>query len=248
VLATRWIATVLFVVAVPLFLLLTNVRLAASEPRVYSYAYRQYDAVATTGVDRAQLDAATGQIIDYFNTGTGDELLDIRVVVNGEEEALYSQREILHMRDVRNLMQLTFRLQEIAFVYIVAYIVVVFLWSRERSLRELASQSMIAGAATVALLGAAAIGVLFGFDTLFEEFHLLSFSNDFWRLDPATDRLIQMFPQGFWFDVTLAVGVLTVMEGGLVALAGYGYLVWEDYRRTRWRGRERAVLDAAPGG
>jgi len=246
VLTTRWIATVLFIVAVPLFLLLTNVRIAATEARVYSYSYRQYDVATRTGVDRAQLNAATDDIIDYFRTGTGDELLDIRVIVDGREEALYSQREILHMRDVKNLMQMSFRIQEIAFVYIVAYVVVVFLWSRERALRELARQSMIAGGATVALLGAGAIAVLFGFDTLFEQFHVLSFSNDFWQLNPATDRLIQMFPQGFWFDVTLAVGVITAMQGGLVALAGYGYLVWEDSRRGRWTSRTRAVVDALP--
>ena len=247
-LATRWIATVLFIVAVPLFLLLTNVRVAATEPRVYSYSYRQYDAVARTGIDRAQLDAATDEIVDYFRTGSGDELLDIRVVVDGEEQALYTQREILHMRDVKDLMQLSFRVQEIAFVYVIGYVVVVFLWSRERALRELATQSMLAGAVTVAVLGAAAIGVVLGFDSLFEQFHLLSFSNDFWRLNPATDRLIQMFPQGFWFDVTLAAGVVTAMQGGLVALAGYGYLVWEDYRKTRWRSRGQALPGGVAGG
>jgi len=248
VIATRWIATVLFIVAVPLFLLLTNVRVVATEPRVYSYSYNQYDVVTRTGIDRVQLDGATDEIVDYFRTGSGDELLDIRVVLDGEEQALYSQREILHMRDVKDLMQFSFRVQEIAFVYVVAYIVVVFLWTRERALRDLAKQSMIAGGATVALLGAGAIGVLLGFDSLFEQFHLLSFSNDLWRLNPATDRLIQMFPQGFWFDVTLAVGVITVMQGGLVALAGYGYLVWEDYRKTRWHSRNQAVIDAVAGG
>jgi integral membrane protein (TIGR01906 family) len=170
------------------------------------------------------------------------------VVVDGEEEALYNQREILHMRDVKDLFQLTFRVQEIAFVYLVAYVVAVFLWSRERALRQLANQAILGGALTVALLGAGAIGVLFGFDSLFEQFHLLSFSNDFWRLDPATDRLIQMFPQGFWFDVTLGVGVLTAMQGGLVALAGFGYLTWLERRRGSWRSRGQAALDAFVSG
>jgi integral membrane protein (TIGR01906 family) len=247
VLATRWIATGLFFIAVPLFLLLTNVRVAATEPRVYGYSYRQYDVVERTGIDRGQLDRATDELVAYFRTGSSDELLDIRVVLDGDEEALYSQREVLHMRDVKNLFQLTFRVHEIAFVYVIAYIGVVFLWSRERPLRELAKQAMIAGAATVALLGAAAIGVLFGFDSLFEQFHLISFSNDFWRLNPATDRLIQMFPQGFWFDVTLGVGVITAMQGGLVALAGYGYLVWEDYRRSRWSSRQQAAYEGVSG-
>ena len=98
-LATRWIATALFIISVPLFLVLTNVRVAATEQRVYEYSFSQYNAAAVTGVDRAQLDDAAATVVDYFRTGEADELLDIRVVVNGQEEALYNQREILHMRD-----------------------------------------------------------------------------------------------------------------------------------------------------
>jgi integral membrane protein (TIGR01906 family) len=247
VLATRWVATVVFIIAVPLFLVLTNVRIAATEEGVYGYSFSQYDAVAVTGIDRAQLDGAAATIIDYFRTGERDELLDIRVVVNGEAEALYNQREVLHMRDVKDLMQLTFRAHEIAFVFLVGYAVVVFLWARERALRQLAVQAVVAGGATVVLLGAAAVAVTLGFDRLFEQFHLLSFSNDLWRLNPATDRLIQMFPQGFWFDVTLGVGVLTAIEGGLVAMLGLGYLVWSGRRREVWQPGRQAVADAAMG-
>ena len=88
-------------------------------------------------------------------------------------------------------------------------------------LRELARQSMIAGGATVALLGAGAIAVLFGFDTLFEQFHLLSFSNDFWQLNPATDRLIQMFPQGFWFDAAVFIALLAALLAAVVGVVGW---------------------------
>lgn len=233
VLTTRWIATVLFLVAVPLFFVLTNVRVAASEPLVYDYAYSQHDGVTRTGIDREQLDIATDEIVDYFRNGTDDQLLDTRVVVDGEMRALFSQREILHMRDVKNLFQIAFRAHEIAFVYIVVYTVMVVLWSRERTLRDLAQQLIIAGCATVAILGIAAIGLLVGFESAFEQFHLLSFDNDFWRLNPETSHLVQMFPLEFWFEVTLAVGVLTVIQGSLVAIGGYGYLVWDDYRQAR---------------
>ena len=247
-LVTRWIATALFIVAVPVFLVLTNVRIAATEARVYEYSFAQYNAAEVTGVDRQQLDAAATTIVDYFRTGERDELLDIRVVVNGQEEALYNQREILHMRDVKDLMQLTFRVHELSFVFLVGYVVVVFLWARERPLRQLAVQAIVAGGATVVLLGAAAIAVVLGFDRLFEQFHLLSFSNDLWKLNPATDRLIQMFPQGFWFDVTLGVGVLTAIEGGLVAMLGLGYLVWSGRQREIWQPGRQAVAEAAASG
>jgi integral membrane protein (TIGR01906 family) len=247
VLTLRWAATALFVLAVPVFLVLTNVRIAATELRVYDYAFSRYDAAVRTGLERAELDRAAREIVRYFQAPGDEALLDIRVRDGGSEVPLYTQREVLHMRDVRDLFQATFRVHELAFVYIAGYIAAIFLWSRERSMRHLARQAMWAGGLTVALLAAAAAAVLTGFDALFEQFHLLSFSNDFWRLDPATHRLVQMFPQGFWFDVTLGVGLLTVLEGALVALAGWGYLRWLEARRPRWRPRRAIAVERRAG-
>ena len=225
----RGVATGLFVVAVPVFLVLTFVRIAAVEPRVHEYGFSRYDAVEATGIDRAQLDRAAREIIRYFRDD--EEVLDIRVTVDGAEEPLFNEREVLHMRDVKELMQFTFRVHEIAFAYLVSYVAAVFLWSRERPLRQLAQQALVAGLGTVGLLGVAALSVLIGFDALFRQFHVLSFANDFWQLSLSRDHLVQMYQQGFWFDVTLAVGVLSVATGGL--LAGLSYLYVRHARRTQ---------------
>ena len=228
----------MFIVAVPAFLLLSNVRIAAMEPRVYEYSISRYDAVGRTGIDLVQLDRAAREIADYFRND--ESLLAIRVTVDGSEQPLFNPREVLHMRDVKRLFRAVFRLHEIAFVYVVGYVAAVFLWSRERSMRRLAQQSVAAGAVTAGAMAGGAVAVLIGFDELFRRFHLLSFANDFWLLDPRRDHLVQMFPRGFWFDVSLAVGLLTVIEGSLLALAGYGYLAWID-RRSRRAAATRAT-------
>ncbi len=249
-LALRWTATALFLACIPLFLVLTNVRIAATWERVYDYAFSQYDAPTVTGIERRELDRSASEIIDYFEDSESGELLDIRVERGDQTVPLFNQREILHMRDVRDLFRLTFRVQEFAFVYIVAYVAGIYLWARERSMRRLAREAITAGGITVGILGMAAIAVMLGFDALFEQFHILSFSNDFWQLDPATDRLVQMFPMNFWFDVTLAVGVFTVLQGGLVALAGLGYVIYTDRqeeRRRLQRRRRRPAPEGVPG-
>jgi integral membrane protein (TIGR01906 family) len=237
VLALRWTAAALFILSIPLLLVLTNVRIAATDVHVYQYSFRHYDVAPVTGVSLPELDQAARDIVAYFETSPRSALLDVRVEQNGEQVPLFNQKEVLHMRDVRNLFQSVFHLQELAFVYAVGYVVAVFIWSRERSLRRLARLATIAGALTALLLAVSAIAVMVGFDQLFTEFHVISFANDFWQLDPARDHLIQMFPQGFWFDVTLGVVVMTVLEGGLLAAAGMGYLAWVDRDRPGWRTR-----------
>jgi integral membrane protein (TIGR01906 family) len=231
VLIARWTATALFIASVPLFLVLTNVRVAASEPRVFEYSFSQYDVPAVAGIPRAELDRSAEEIARYFQDGS--ELLAIEVTVDGQTEALFNPREVAHMRDVKALFRRVFQLQELAFAYGATYVALVFLWSRERSMQRLARESVLAGLVTAGVMAAAALAMLVGFDQLFLQFHLFSFSNDFWQLNPATDHLLQMFPQGFWFDVSLAVGVLTVVEGGLVALVGFAYLRWSERRPPR---------------
>ncbi len=222
--STRWFASALFIFCVPIFLLLTNVRIAAMEARVYEYSFGTYDVPAVTGIDRAQLDAAARDIVAYF--GDGRPLLTTQVTINGQPEPLFTPREALHMRDVKALFRQAFVLHEITFAYFVAYIAAVFLWSHERSLLRLASQCILAGAVTAGVLAAGAVASVVGFDALFRGFHLLSFANDFWELDPTRDHLIQMFPRDFWFAVTLTVGVATVAEGALLALGGLGLRAW----------------------
>ena len=92
------------------------------------------------------------------------------------------------------------------------------------------------GLLTLGLLIVVGLFALVGFDSLFLKFHQLSFSNDFWQLDPRRDYLIIMFPQGFWFDATMRVAATAV--GGAVTLAGVsgGYLLyrrWESHSRLR---------------
>ena len=229
--ALRLAAIVLFVVALPVFLVLTNVRIAALWSPVHEYSFSRYDAETVTGVERAELDRAAREIIDYFRND--EELLEIEVTVDGEREALFNRREVLHMRDVKVLMQAAFRVQEVAFAVLVAYVVVAFLRRRGEALTEVAGRLRIAGGLTVALLAVAAVAVLVGFDDLFRQFHVISFANDLWKLSPARDHLIQMYPRGFWFDVTLAVGLLSAIEGALLALAGQAWLIFEQRARRR---------------
>ncbi len=98
---------------------------------------------------------------------------------------------------------------------------------------------------TVVLLGAAAVGVLVGFDDLFRQFHVLSFSNDFWQLSPARDHLIQMYPRGFWFDATLGIGLIAAAQGALLAILGYAYLRHEERTREVELVREPAAEPSA---
>jgi integral membrane protein (TIGR01906 family) len=218
----RTAATLLFILSIPVALITTNIRFMANEPRVYRYAIDEFDAPATTGISRADLIRAGGEIRQYFNNNQ-DTLL-IEVTEDGRETSLFNARETLHMQDVKDLFQLANRVQEFSLMYALAYIVVVVLWAREITPRELAVR--VAGGCVLCLAALGAIGAvsMSGFDSAWSDFHELIFSNDFWLLNPATDHLIQMFPLAFWEKIVFFVGMMVVAEAALLLLGAGLYL------------------------
>jgi integral membrane protein (TIGR01906 family) len=225
------IATVLFIVAVPVFLITSNVRFAAGDTWFYERGFRAHDVDQTTGIDFAQLDAAADDVVRYFEDDR--ETLNIQVTVDGREGPLYSDEEVAHMRDVKGLMRFVFRLHEASLGIVVGYVGAVVLWTRERTPRDLARYALYGvatGLAVVAGIGAFAVT---GFDAAWTKFHEIAFRNDLWQLDPDTDRLIQMFPEPFWEEMTYFVGLLTVVEVLAVVVVAAGYLVWGRDRFDR---------------
>ena len=219
----RQAVAVLFIIALPTALVTTNVRIVANEPRLYSYATDHYDTPQTTGISRAELLRASKELRAYFNSGS-DAPVFIRVEQDGQLVSLFSQRETVHLKDVKNLFQTSFRVQELSVIFLLAYVVAVFIWAREESLRSLAKQTLTAALCGALAIGAIGVAALAGFDATFERFHVIAFSNDLWQLDPARDHLIQMFPEDFWLDVSLAIGAVTLAELALLAGAALAYL------------------------
>ena len=64
------------------------------------------------------------------------------------------------------------------------------------------------------------------FEAFFTRFHLLSFANDFWLLDPATDYLIMLFPGGFWQDAMIFVDSIILSLTIAVMVVG-----WRNLKR-----------------
>lgn len=218
------LSTVLFVLAIPILLVTTNVRFFAGEVRFYERGFRQHDADQVTGVSMPELDAAARQIVDYFENDT--DTLRILVTADGEEVSLFNTRETDHMRDVKWLMRIVFRLNEISIAYVLSYITAVYLWSGERSLSSLARLSLAGVATGAVVLGAIGFFAVTGFDAAWTRFHEIVFQNDLWQLNPDTDHLIQMFPEPFWEESTYLIGIMTIAEAVAIVIGATTLLVF----------------------
>ena len=206
------ITSILFVICIPMLLLTTDLRFAANDIRLYEYGFNKYEVSAATGLDNEELLSVADQMITYFNSD--EESLDID---------LFNQREVTHLKDVKGLIQLAYRLQLASLAYIVVYVVINFVLRRGAFWRGLARRLIWGSGATIALLAVLGLWAVIAFDSLFLLFHLVSFSNELWQLSPG-DNLLLLFPQGFFNDAALFVAAAAIGEAIIIGGVAWGVL------------------------
>ena len=139
--------------------------------------------------------------------------------------AFFSEREVLHMVDVKVLMARTFDAGWAALGYIIAFVAFVIWRRRRQSGPTLARSALTACGLVTTIVVVLAIIAVAGFDDAFRQFHLLFFTNDLWQLS-SRDRLIQLFPQRFFFDTTLLIGGTALALMVLAGASAVVYLRW----------------------
>ena len=210
--ALQW----LFILCLPVLLLTASVSSAMNCRWLYQYGFDKYDISRVTGLAPAELEKAADGLISYFNAD--EEYINITVEKDGQPFTLFNEREVAHLKDVKGLFRLVYRILQGTLLYALIYIGLNIFWWRDK---RMARCLFGGGILTLVLMVGLGIVLAFNFDQFFLQFHLLSFANDFWMLNPATDYLIMLFPQGFWFDATLCCALGTA--AGAIILGGVGW-------------------------
>jgi hypothetical protein len=169
-----------------------------------------------TGYSGPQLDRVTGQILGDLFLWRGDfGGIDV------DGTPVLNEREQGHMRDVRGVFA-GFELLVLASIVLLVV-----------ALRRAGAQAAMAAVWRAVGRGASGLGIalvvagafaVFAFDAAFEVFHRLFFSSGSYTFDPRTDRLVQLFPERFWSETAIAVGVVAILVAVLAA--------WQAGRRA----------------
>lgn len=212
----------------PILLLTASIGWAMNSHWFYKYGFKKYDVGQTTGLAEVELEKTATGLISYFNSG--DEYISLTVIKDGEPFELFTPNEITHLRDVKGLIRLDYWVLLGTLIYTLSYAGVSLFWRRGRYWRRLAWGVIIGSGITLALMLAIGLGALLNFDQLFWQFHLISFNNELWQLDPSRDYLIMLITPGFQHDAALFF--LGVTAGLAIILGGVagGYLVFTRRR------------------
>jgi integral membrane protein (TIGR01906 family) len=168
--------------------------------------------------------AATGELLAYLRGEAAD--MEIWAVVEGRRQEMFNERERTHMADVRLLYRHMIQAGALGAAVCLAGVLYLF---RRCGFRAAAAAwgrgYLLALALTAAVFFALAALITRDFTSFWTNFHGVFFSNDLWLLNPDTDRMIVMFPEGFFFDMVGSIlRLLAVCAGGAGILACWAVL------------------------
>ncbi len=218
----KLIARVLVIGLMPFFLLITNTNIVFQHWFVnWQYSQANFPPAPTIRPDERQ--AVGLAALDFVRGGL--PLSDfVALKVNGQ--TAFNPREVSHMIDVRNVLAGAFVAQIIMGILILASLIVVR--------RDAGRTLMWSGLFTIAMVILLGIFAATSFDLFFTLFHRMFFTGDTWLFND-TDTLIQLYPEELWYNGSLLIVGLTVLEAILLGTLGWLATRRPAPRRTRVR-------------
>ncbi len=209
--ALGWLVTLL----VPVAIVLTAIR-ALLFPWFLPFEYHMpgfpSDSYGFTLEDRLYWSRFA---MDYLVNDAGIEYLgDLRFA---DGSPVYNERELHHMVDVKIAIKNALAVWLISLVVLVGLGLWAHLSNQIRWKQEYLHGLGRGGWLTVFLVGGVIVFVVVGFGVFFVAFHNMFFEPGTWMFF-WSDTLIRLFPERFWRDIFIYVGLISAGLGWLLAV------------------------------
>ena len=187
-------------------LLLTSFQAAIygdSQYRFYEREYKKYQVADSLNMTMDNIMDVTDQMMAYLIGNKAE--LSVITDVDGETQDFFNEQDRFHMGEVKDLFLGGLKIRNIMLVAVLLILILLAAWKAD--LIKLLPRAYfvtlgITGVITVVLGGLFASD----FDKYFRIFHEIFFDNDQWMFDPATDYMIRMLPEGFFYDFVFRIG------------------------------------------
>lgn len=180
--------------------------------------YQKYGVLQRVPMEMEDLLYVTDEMMAYLRGSRED--LDITAPIAGREQEFFNKKEKRHMVDVKGLFLAAQKMRAAGLAFAAAAGLILFLKKEGGAFLRMLQWGIGLFLAGIAALAALAAG---SFTKYFTWFHLIFFNNDDWILNPATDRLINIVPEGFFRDtafciagIFLAAAILLWLAAGLL--------------------------------
>jgi len=221
----RRFAQWLFILCLPVLVFTGSVAWAVNSAWLYMAGFEKHhvqETLAENGLPLtdSQLKDITHEFIQYFISG--DEFIHLTVQIDGQTVELFNEEEIIHFKDVKGLFRLDYAVLLGTLLYCLIFALVCLFWRHGTYHRLLARSAVIGSGVSLGIMMLIGIAILLDFDSLFYQFHLVSFANEFWS---AEGNMLLLFPGGFWYDMFATGALFAVVMSLIPGIIGGIYLL-----------------------
>ncbi len=199
---------VVLAVCYPVVLLVLAIRLITTPLFLWVEYHRPGFPVDSFGFSTDDRMTYGSYVVDYLLNFAGPRFLGDLVKPDGRN--LFAAGEVSHMADVKSVITMAFIVG--AVLAVVMIIAIVYLMRRSTG----GVRRGIFAGSIVTLMLVIGLGVLafMGWETFFTDFHQIFFKNGTWTFY-LDDSLIRLFPEQFWTDSGLFIGVVVLLVSTL---------------------------------
>ena len=199
-----------------------------SDADFYRKEYEKYGVTDDLEMSMDDTMYVTENMMDYL-IGKRDSLSGLVITADGQEREFFNESEASHMADVQKLFLMGLISRNIALI------IVLVIWIALNSfyipfMKDFPRIFRRTAAVYVVLLAAFGAAIAMNFNKVFVIFHKIFFPQGNWIFDPAESLMINMLPEGFFFDMTKRIVLIFALM-----LAG-AFLI--TYLMTYWRKRK----------
>lgn len=166
---------------------------------LYKYFYTKSNLAEKLEISNSQLLDYTENLLTYLKTG---QVLD---------STWYTEKDILHMVDVRDLYQNSLILTYILFSCFIIASLIIFILKKGNALISITKLFNKVFSIFLVIILALGLYISIDFNSFWINFHHLVFDNDLWLLSPLESNLIKMFPEEFFLLlVTICITCIVI--------------------------------------
>lgn len=159
----------------------------------YKNFYQKENLAPKIGTTYEELIKNTTNLLDYLNH---------KAMLNLD---WYTDKDILHMQDVRTLYSLSYKTMIFFIVVFTISTILLIILCKKKTVFYITNTFNKVLLAFIIVIGILSCIISYNFTSFWIKFHQLLFSNDLWLLSPDESNLIQMVPEEFFISLITTI-------------------------------------------
>lgn len=190
--------------AIAIAVIILSVKFTLNFKPLYYYDINSLDIAANTYLSEEDIKSSYDYLIYYINSGSNAEF-KIPLLPSSPQGAI-------HFREVKAIFK---KLDLVLYISCAAAIFGAYACIKKREFSFLKLSSNLIFLISAGVTAAFSLN----FDLAFTLFHKVLFSNNYWLFDPATDPIINLLPEEFFFHCLILIAVCIALSSLLLRLA-----------------------------